>query len=738
MSSLDTRTEPTIDGAGCGIAWLDRPEAVETELVGAKAANLAIAGRADLPILPGFVITTAVARRVAAGGYLGMPRELHQAWAALTEGGERALVVRSSSVLEDGASSSMAGRFESVLDVRGWRDFVAAARRVVESGRIAGDAPMAVLVQPMLVADVGGVLFGADPVTGRRDRLVAAVVEGGPDRLVSGLVQGTHYDLGRHGRLRSVDGDGPRLGWRLRRQLAGLAHRAEATFGGPQDIEWATDGDGHLVLLQARPVTTLVPVAPVTHGPRLGPGPVAETLPGVLAELEQDLWVDPLRDGLAEALLLAGAATRRQVAASPVVAVVEGQVAADLDLLGIGVRRSFWRRLDPRPPARRLAAAWRVGRLRAAAPALADDLVATADRLLLDVPALDRLSAEQLLGTIERSRRLLVALHGHEVLAGLLLGSAGPDAGAGSGAVTGIGAALSALADGRSRGLDDAAIVAAEPVVLALLPPRVGGNLSSLAGVTAVTAPAAPVADGPVDAPPSSDPDADVALLREALRLRARWVQELQARVAVRLGLELAGRGDLPRAGLVRHLRLAELAEVVAGRPVPAGLLGRAAPVTAAPLPGTFRLTPDGTPIAARGEEGGRGAGGGRGVGPVVHRSAGTADADNGNGIGNGAATAPAPGSVLVVRTLDPSLAPYLSGLGGLVAETGSVLSHLAILARESGVPTVVGVDDALRRLPEGAVAYVDGTTGAVGLVDPVTAGSATTPAPASELREAS
>jgi phosphohistidine swiveling domain-containing protein len=75
---------------------------------------------------------------------------------------------------------------------------------------------------------------------------------------------------------------------------------------------------------------------------------------------------------------------------------------------------------------------------------------------------------------------------------------------------------------------------------------------------------------------------------------------------------------------------------------------------------------------------------------------------------------APERGEILVTRTLDPALAPLLPGLGGLVAETGSVLSHLAILAREFGVPTVVGVADAMEKFPAGSVVVVDGTTGEV------------------------
>ena len=74
------------------------------------------------------------------------------------------------------------------------------------------------------------------------------------------------------------------------------------------------------------------------------------------------------------------------------------------------------------------------------------------------------------------------------------------------------------------------------------------------------------------------------------------------------------------------------------------------------------------------------------------------------------------PGEVLVVRTLDPGLAAALPGLAGLVAETGSVLSHLAILARELDVPTVVGVPDAVHRFPAGSIVVVDGTTGEVSL----------------------
>ena len=72
------------------------------------------------------------------------------------------------------------------------------------------------------------------------------------------------------------------------------------------------------------------------------------------------------------------------------------------------------------------------------------------------------------------------------------------------------------------------------------------------------------------------------------------------------------------------------------------------------------------------------------------------------------------PGSVLVVDHLDPRLAAVIPRLGGLVAETGSPLSHLAILAREYGVAIVVGLAGATSRFNAGDVVTVDGHTGVV------------------------
>ncbi len=443
---------PTPHGAPAvtDVDWvvrLDEPAALNADRVGAKAAALARATKAGMPALPGFVISTEGTAALTDDDKRQQALcILLEAWTA-SAGVERALVVRSSSTIEDGASSSMAGRFESVLDVTGWDAFVEAVDDVIDSAILEdGDAaPMAVLVQPMLRPRLGGVLFGADPMTGRTDRLLLTAVEGGPHQLVSGEVDGIQLGLTTAGKRVGKGDSLPGLGKAQFAALAALARRAAEVFGGPQDIEWAIDGDA-VVLLQSRPITTLEPPA-VGVGPVLGPGPVAETLPGTVAALEASLWVTPLRDAIEAALQLTAAASRRTIERSPIVTIVDGQVVADLELLGVHRKRGFFRKLDPRPGARRLSASWRVGRLQASLPSLADDLVHSTDEALLDVPPLAELTDGELVAVLRAAPAHLVNLHTFEVLAGMLAPSKA------TGGPTGAMAALHALADGRRRGL---------------------------------------------------------------------------------------------------------------------------------------------------------------------------------------------------------------------------------------------------------------------------------------------
>lgn len=648
---------------------LDDERALDPSLVGAKAAALARAATAGLPVLPGFVLSTSA----------DIDRsELSEAWTEISQGGLVPLVVRSSSTAEDGADTSMAGRFRSVVGVTGWDAFESAVAAVQESAhgpRAVGGATgqMAVLVQPQLDAVFGGIMFGVDPVSGER-HVSVSVVEGGPDRLVSGLVNGQYLSLGRGGRSLRRSEDGPiRLSLRQRAALVRLARAAERRFGGPQDMEWGLDRDGKLWLFQSRPITAAAATGPV-RGAIFGPGPVAETFPHALTPLEEDLWLEPLTTAVAEAFALTGAASRRRLERHPAVVSIGGRVAADLQLFGYRpTKKTFLSLLDLRPPVRRLSKAWSVGRLRAVLPTLSIDLLDRTDQELARVPALGLLSDEQLLRILANGRQMLIALHGYEILAGALVAD---DAEASSAASI----ALRALAEGRMEGLDDQEIVQELPWVLALTPPSIAGSALPGAG-SVLTLPEAERNETPS--------------LRENLRLRTRWVQELTARTAMELGRRLEEGGVLEDAALVAYISLTDLEDAVTdGAPLRAAAAER----DSAPLPSAFRLAPDGSVIAER-------PSGSAAVGAGGGRVAGTVRDDDGSG------------DVLVVRTLDPDLAPSLDGLTAIVSETGSPLSHLAILAREMGIATVVGFEGATTKLLPGDRVMVDGTSGEVEVI---------------------
>lgn len=75
-------------------------------------------------------------------------------------------------------------------------------------------------------------------------------------------------------------------------------------------------------------------------------------------------------------------------------------------------------------------------------------------------------------------------------------------------------------------------------------------------------------------------------------------------------------------------------------------------------------------------------------------------------------------GDILITRQTDPGWAPVFFLISGLVIERGGMLSHGAIVAREFGIPCVVGVQDATRRIESGCVITVDGDRGEVHVVD--------------------
>ena len=219
-------------------------------------------------------------------------------------------------------------------------------------------------------------------------------------------------------------------------------------------MEWLIEPDGHLRLLQSRPITAAA--LPPERSHLLGPGPVAETFPVPLSPLERDLWEPPLEDGIREALRISGAVSHRALAERLLVD-VDGRVAVDLEALGVvEPAHSVLNRLDPRPPACRLRAAWRIGRLRVAMPAIVHDLVTEVDADLAEVHDLDDLGDQQLLTVLGNAQQTLAAVHADEVLAGFFVDD-------GVTVTTGASMALAEVAHDRADGLSDEEIVARHP-----------------------------------------------------------------------------------------------------------------------------------------------------------------------------------------------------------------------------------------------------------------------------------
>lgn len=76
------------------------------------------------------------------------------------------------------------------------------------------------------------------------------------------------------------------------------------------------------------------------------------------------------------------------------------------------------------------------------------------------------------------------------------------------------------------------------------------------------------------------------------------------------------------------------------------------------------------------------------------------------------------PGDILVTAFTDPSWTPLFVAISGLITEVGGLMTHGAVIARELGLPAVVGVEHATRRIRDGQRIRLDGTDGTVELLD--------------------
>ncbi len=308
-------------------------------LVGGKGANLGELTRAGLPVPPGFCVTTAAFTAFmsdaeeplsmldglddpedltsirAAGerlrarlGDISMPDEVTTAIVAAWEaqGTERPYAVRSSATAEDLPDASFAGQQDTYLNVIGREDILDGVRRCwislytdraiqyrIKHSFDHQEVLLSVVVQRMVLPDVAGIMFTADPISGHRHVVSIDAGFGLGEALVSGLVSADLYKYDKssgtlldktiadkHMMIKPLPGGGTEeielsetqrhaqvLDDDAIKSLAAVGLQIERHYGQPQDIEWCIE-DGECFVVQSRPVTTLYPL--VDPAPRDG------------------------------------------------------------------------------------------------------------------------------------------------------------------------------------------------------------------------------------------------------------------------------------------------------------------------------------------------------------------------------------------------------------------------------------------------------------------------------------
>ncbi len=210
--------------------------------------------------------------------------------------------------------------------------------------------------------------------------------------------------------------------------------------------------------------------------------------------------------------------------------------------------------------------------------------------------------------------------------------------------------------------------------------------------------------------------------LRERARTKQAMLYNALRRVALAIGARLVGRGRLRTPEDIFHLTAEEIDQLLSGvamfvHDVPALVeLRRAAHArfVAAAAPAEVLVAPEGEypRVDAGGADAGH-ADGLRGVsvcgGIVRGRARVLTDVAQSATLRRG--------EILIARQTDPGWAPAFVTIAGLVLERGGMLSHGAILAREYGIPTLVGVPRVTERIADGAMIELDADAGEVRIV---------------------
>jgi phosphohistidine swiveling domain-containing protein len=260
--------------ATAGILPLRDPRSADPARVGSKAARLAMLLHSGLPVPEGFVCTIDAATSFYRDNGLHCESPPSAFEASILRPEFRAILsaaprgpwaVRSSAVCEDLPWMSYAGLYRTVLDVEGSDALCSAVRRcwgVISSPALSAyraahrqggsGLALALLVQRQLATRIAGVACSRDPLTGD-DTVVISAVLGSSEPLLGGLCDGEVWIVGKEALCQSSLGV---LSVSEADTVAALVREVATQFSAPQEVEWAFEGD-QLHLLQARPLTNV-------------------------------------------------------------------------------------------------------------------------------------------------------------------------------------------------------------------------------------------------------------------------------------------------------------------------------------------------------------------------------------------------------------------------------------------------------------------------------------------------
>jgi phosphoenolpyruvate synthase/pyruvate phosphate dikinase len=75
-------------------------------------------------------------------------------------------------------------------------------------------------------------------------------------------------------------------------------------------------------------------------------------------------------------------------------------------------------------------------------------------------------------------------------------------------------------------------------------------------------------------------------------------------------------------------------------------------------------------------------------------------------------------GNILIAKNIDPGWTPVLRTTGGIAVEEGGMLNHCSIIVREIGIPAIVGVLQATKKIPQGTIVTIDGGLGIIQMAE--------------------